>query len=257
VPVRILSDRGFASSDRRAAADTTDNSDEQNDQQHEEEEFRDHYSASDCKDEQYKERNPQQHFYLLLRWKRSSWYPTFSIPNGRAVAARYQRAFLLIYNGARAPSQTGRSAERCFGSEAPGYNQAMTRVLVVVTSQIDADQVGSLIGERFGDDVELRVMAPASGISRLDWLTNAEDDARDDAVDRAEKTAEAIPGEGIDATLGDTDPVQAIEDELREFPADQIVVITKTDDEATWLETGSADSARQRFDVPVTHLVSR
>jgi hypothetical protein len=31
-----------------------------------------------------------------------------------------------------------------------------------------------------GEDAELPVVAPASDISRLDWLTNADDDARTD-----------------------------------------------------------------------------
>jgi hypothetical protein len=35
------------------------------------------------------------------------------------------------------------------------------------------------------------VVAPASEISRLDWLTNAEDDARDEAASLAETTAKA------------------------------------------------------------------
>ena len=52
----------------------------------------------------------------------------------------------------------------------------------------------------------------------------------------------------------DTDPVQAIEDALRTFPADEVLVVTRPDDDASWLEEDSAQEARERFGVPVTRL---
>ncbi|HEY4345958.1 MAG TPA: hypothetical protein VGM80_00085 [Gaiellaceae bacterium] len=130
-----------------------------------------------------------------------------------------------------------------------------SRVLVVATSNVGADEITATVGGRFGADAEIRVLAPASKISRLDWLTNAEDDARSDATERAAEVADAIPGEDIPAESGDVDPLQAIDDALRTFDADQVVVVTRTADEVTWLENGTVESARDRFDVPITHLV--
>jgi hypothetical protein len=136
-------------------------------------------------------------------------------------------------------------------------NGTGNRMLVVVTSDIPADRVNSAIVEDFGEGADVRVVAPASRISRLDWLTNAEDDARDDAVERADEVAGAISpqADAVVAKAGDADPLQAIEDALRTSPADQIVFVTKPDDEATWLESGAAEAAQARFDLPVTHLV--
>jgi hypothetical protein len=71
------------------------------------------------------------------------------------------------------------------------------------------------------------VVAPTSEISRLDWLTNAVDDARADAASLASETAEAAPTENVEATVGDSDPVKAIEDALRTFCADEILVVTR------------------------------
>ena len=67
-----------------------------------------------------------------------------------------------------------------------------------------------LVRRRAGDDTEMLVVAPASEISRLDWLTNAEDDARTEAASLAVKTAEATPTEDVEARVGDSDPVKAI-----------------------------------------------
>jgi hypothetical protein len=131
------------------------------------------------------------------------------------------------------------------------------RILVVTTADAPQSEVESLVRAHAGEDAALQVIAPASKISWLDWLTNAEDDARADAAERAEATSEAAPAERVDAQVGDVDPLQAIEDALRTFPADEVVVLTAPEDEATWLETGLGEQAQRRFSVPVTHLVTR
>ena len=108
-----------------------------------------------------------------------------------------------------------------------------------------------------GEEAEVRVVAPASRHLAAPWLASDEDDARDEAGDVAEDSARAVAPEAraVEAEVGDTDPVQAIEDALREFPADEIVVVTRPGDDAGWLEEDAGRRRRKRFDVPVTHLV--
>jgi GABA permease len=130
------------------------------------------------------------------------------------------------------------------------------RVLVVATSGIPPNRVARAIGDRIDADAVVRVVGTASGLSRLNWLANDEDSARVDAAERAETLAGAIPREDVEAAQGDTDPLLAIEDEVRLFAPTRIVVVTLNDDDATWLETGLADSARTLFDVPITHVVA-
>ena len=88
------------------------------------------------------------------------------------------------------------------------------RLLIVVTAEVADGALRDLVRSRGGDDAEMLVVAPASEISRLDWLTNAEDDARDEAASLAETTAEATPTKNVEASVGDSDPVKAIEDAL-------------------------------------------
>jgi IS5 family transposase len=99
------------------------------------------------------------------------------------------------------------------------------------------------------------VVAPASGISRLDWLTNAEDDARTDAAERADELAEAAPTDDIESRVGDSAPAPANADARRTLPADELIVVTLADEDADWLEKGSAETALNRFSLPVTHLI--
>jgi len=88
------------------------------------------------------------------------------------------------------------------------------RLLVVAASGVSADSAGRAIDRNYGDDVAVHIVAPASGLSRLDWLANAEDDARGDAEARADQIADAVHTDAVDTEVGDTDPVQAIRDAL-------------------------------------------
>ena len=131
------------------------------------------------------------------------------------------------------------------------------RVLVVTTAAAPEAEVESVVRAHAGEDAEVRVIAPASKISWLDRLTNAEDDARADAAERADAASAELPGDHVEAHVGDVDPLQAIEDALRTFPADEVIVLTAPDEQATWLEGELGKKARERFSLPVTHLVTR
>jgi hypothetical protein len=129
------------------------------------------------------------------------------------------------------------------------------RLLVVATASVPAGDLRTSVRAHAGEDAEILVVAPASGISRLDWLTNAEDDARTDAAERGDELADVAPTDDVESRVGDSDPVKAIEDALRTFPADEVIVVTLSDEDAAWLEKGSAETALNRFSLPVTHLV--
>jgi hypothetical protein len=126
------------------------------------------------------------------------------------------------------------------------------RLLVVVTTKVQDETLSALVRNHAGDDAEVHVVAPASDISRLDWLTNAEDDARTGARSVADKTADAAPTTDVESEVGDSNPVKAIEDALREFTADEVLIVTRPDDDASWLEEGSGETAQSQFSLPVT-----
>ena len=80
------------------------------------------------------------------------------------------------------------------------------RNVLVISSVPDAP---SELREALGGDVEIKVVAPAVKQSRLQWLTNAEDDARAEAERTAEKVAQATADEAehVEAEAGDSDPI--------------------------------------------------
>ena len=55
--------------------------------------------------------------------------------------------------------------------------------------------------------------------------------------------------------IGDSDPLQAIEDALRTFAADEIIISTHPEGRSNWLERGVVSRAREHFAVPVEHVV--
>jgi hypothetical protein len=130
------------------------------------------------------------------------------------------------------------------------------KLLVIATAPVEAGRLRDAVREHAGDEAEIRVVAPASDVSPLQWLASDEDEAREKAADVASEAAGSLEPEAArtDAGVGDPDPVQAIEDALRTFPADEVLVVTRPEDDASWLEQDSAEEARERFGVPVTRL---
>ena len=100
------------------------------------------------------------------------------------------------------------------------------------------------------------VVCPALNSPLKHW-TSDEDQARATAEDRLRRSVAELERLGISARgeVGDADPLQAIEDALRTFGADVIVISTHPEGRSNWLERGVVTSARERFAVPITHVV--
>ena len=122
----------------------------------------------------------------------------------------------------------------------------MRNVLVVSSVAEPPRELHAALGDGVG---EIHVVAPAVEQSRLQWLTNAEDDARAEAERTAKEVASETKGEAqrVEADVGDSDPLLAVEDALRTFDADEIVIVTRTGEDASWLEEGAAETIAERF----------
>lgn len=140
-------------------------------------------------------------------------------------------------------------------TRAAGRQDGTFRVLVVsdgsATSQALHEPV---VAHAFGRPLEVLVVAPALG-SRLSHWTG-DDQARHDAEGNLELTVAALVDAGVTARgrIGSDDPIQAADDALRQFPADEIVFATHPEQEANWKERGVVEIAQRRYDLPVTHV---
>ena len=88
--------------------------------------------------------------------------------------------------------------------------------------------------------------------SGLDAWTG-DDDAYVQAGEDLGATIAALQRLGIDAAgrVGAHDPIQATDETLREFPADEIVFVLGEKRGGQWRERGVVDEARSRYPVPV------
>ena len=126
------------------------------------------------------------------------------------------------------------------------------KVLVIASEPISADRLRVALGGAT-DDAEVMVVAPALHRSALRfWLSDA-----DEAIRRAElvqrETVEGFDDAGVDARgdTGEGDPVKAVEDVLVTFPAERIVLFTRSVSDQRYDEGIDADALQQRFGLPV------
>jgi len=132
------------------------------------------------------------------------------------------------------------------------------RVLVVANETVEGAALLEEIRRRCRDRrSEVLVVTPALVASRASHWASDVDEAIELARQRMELSLIAIRGEGIRARgeIGDSDPIVAIEDALRAFPADEIVISTHPPQRSRWLEREVVERAREQVDLPIEHVV--
>jgi GABA permease len=131
------------------------------------------------------------------------------------------------------------------------------RILVVANETVGGRELIECIEKKSeGVAEKVLVVCPALNSPLRHWVSD-EDDARAAAQGRLDASVASMRAAGIDATgeIGDGDPLQAIEDAVRTFAPDEVVVSTHPVGRSHWLERGVVDRARERFHVPLTHVV--
>jgi len=131
------------------------------------------------------------------------------------------------------------------------------RILVIANETVGGEELMSILRRKSeGVHENVLVVCPALNSQVRTW-TSDEDGARAAAQSRLDASLAQLARDGIQAggEVGDGDPLQAIEDALRTFGADEIVISTHPEGRSHWLAHDVVGSARERFDVPITHVV--
>jgi hypothetical protein len=131
------------------------------------------------------------------------------------------------------------------------------RILVVANETVGGHTLRSMILEKSLDvREEVLVVTPALNSPLKHWVSD-EDEARAAAQKRLDASLAKLAEAGVQARgeVGDGDPLQAMEDALRTFGADEIIISTHPEGRSNWLERGVVEKARERFAVPITHVV--
>jgi GABA permease len=156
----------------------------------------------------------------------------------------------FAYRGAR--GSMPRSVELTRGGD------GKHRILVVANETVGGEMLLDEIRDRCRNrDCRILVVTPALVGSRASHWASDVDEAMELARQRMELSLIALGELGLKAKgeIGDSDPNVAIEDALRVFPADEIVISTHPPERSPWLEHGVVERAREKIDLPISHVV--
>ncbi len=132
------------------------------------------------------------------------------------------------------------------------------RIVVIANEACVGQRLFDEVRERRGDgaDAEVILVAPALA-SNIRYRLSGEDRGIAEAQARADESVERCGAAGIPVTayVGDPDPLQALDDAVRLYHPDEVLVATHPPDRVNWLEEGFVAQAQARFTLPITHLV--
>jgi hypothetical protein len=139
------------------------------------------------------------------------------------------------------------------------------RVLVVVNEAatgvtlrdaIGVDQIGVDAATVVKSKTTVHLVAPALNSHLRHWLAD-DDRGRRAAEAKLGLCLDELAQSGIEATgaVGDPEPLQAIADSLRTFPADEIVIASAPAIRARGVTRDLAERAMGRFGLPVAQLL--
>lgn len=102
---------------------------------------------------------------------------------------------------------------------------------------------------------EIVVITPVL-VSGLQWLASDSDRARYEADERLASVlghVEAVaPGASVRGEVGDDTPMTALDDVMRQFRPDHILIALRSSDHDAWQEQGLLDDIRRAFHIPMT-----
>ena len=130
-----------------------------------------------------------------------------------------------------------------------------SRVLVVANRTLQGEELAARLRRR--GDSELRIVAPIL-VSRVRYLASDVDREIEEAHERLAAALVWARSEGIQASGKVGDPnvaLGAIEDELRHFAADEVLISTYPPGTSNWLETDIVERLQDELDIPVTHVI--
>jgi hypothetical protein len=132
------------------------------------------------------------------------------------------------------------------------------RALIVANERVAGKELADAVLRHLGPGVEeIFVVAPALAESALNHIMGDVDAAIPPARERLEATLRELRDAGLEARgeVGDSDPIQAMRDEVVKFEPEQILVVAHRDEEGAFAEKGLLEQAERDFDLPVLELV--
>jgi hypothetical protein len=187
---------------------------------------------------------------VLVGWLASRAYGVVLFAAGIAAGVTFELA----------GRETDRGSALREAAHAPhphGATGGKRHILVVASVKLGGEELRrelAAAGEAAG--VELDVLAPILASRSHYWASDI-DREREEARERLEASLAWAAEHGFAAKgeLADADPLVAIEDELRDFGADEIIIATHSRERTSWLANRMLGHLARELDVPVREIV--
>jgi hypothetical protein len=130
------------------------------------------------------------------------------------------------------------------------------KLLVVTPEPVDAAFLRNTLGDEV-NGAEVLVVSPATNQSKVAFWVSDPDEAIAEAETAQTDTVERLEEEGVDAAgqVGESDPVQAVDDALATFAADRILFVAHPEGDRDYREDEALAEAEKRWGIPLTHAV--
>jgi hypothetical protein len=138
-----------------------------------------------------------------------------------------------------------------------GPHGGRRRVLVVANRTLAGQELRETLRRAAAGGAELHIVAPILP-SRVHYIASDIDRELEEARERLAAALAWAREQGLEADGKVGDPFTAfgaVEDELRAFGADEVIVSTLPPGRSNWLEAGILERLRDELDVPITHVV--
>lgn len=153
--------------------------------------------------------------------------------------------------------EAGRSAlvEAAHAPHPDAATGGRRHILVIAIEALAGEQLYGALVEAGGSDVELDVLSPVA-ISRSHYWVSDIDRERAEAQKRLDASLAWAAERGLMAKgeIGDPDPLVGVEDELRAFGADEVVIALHPREHVNWLVNRMIAHLENELDVPVREV---
>jgi hypothetical protein len=185
---------------------------------------------------------------LLVGWLASRAYGVVLFAAGIAAGVTFELA----------GRETDRGSALQEAADAPhrhGASGGKRHLLVVTSVKLAGEELRRELAAAGGAGVELDVLAPILA-SRSHYWASDTDREREEARERLDASLAWAAEQGFAAKgeVGDPDPLMAIEDELRDFGADEVIIVTHPRERTSWLANRMLGHLVSELDVPVREI---
>ncbi len=185
---------------------------------------------------------------VLIGWLASPEYGVVMFAAGLAAGVVFELAGRDAGRGS--PLRDAAHEEHPHGAKA-----GQRHVLVVATAQLAGEELRRELTAQ-GGVVELDVLAPILASQSHSWTSDI-DREREEARRRLDVSLAWAAAHGFAATgeVGDPEPLTAIEDELRDFGADEVIIAMPPGEHRGWLSNRMLAHLSRELDVPVRDVI--